>query len=126
MSNGLTCAYCREPLPEEVGPNHGFCRCPVCRRILFVKERLLGMRVGADSVHASFALWFMLMVFLIAIALLGWAISSRALLLPWGACFTLCSGVYFIRDGCLSVVTKVNRLMGQVTTGTEAVVWGGS
>jgi hypothetical protein len=125
MSDGLKCAYCREPLPEEVERNHGFYRCPTCRRILLVRDRLIGLKLGEEASPAYVVLLglvggcYVLVGLLVVARLTSFLTGHVATMLA-----VLTTGLCLEYDGWLSVRTRISRAGGHLRFGRLAVRWG--
>jgi len=121
----LVCSYCRSPLPPQVRPNSGLWRCPKCRRVMLVHDRIARMVLGEDRVVEA---W------IVPLAITG----PIALLVLFGAPFTgsglfaipacLCCAAFFgywAYDGYLGIVTRMHRFAGLGASRGRAAVYSG-
>lgn len=122
----LRCAHCREPLPDSIRPNSGLCRCPTCRRLLLVKDRLLGIPLAKGNVASVTKLVMLLcpITCLVAAPLLFYADDASLALI----CLCLCMAVMGAAlgyDGWLSLATgRDTDPMGCRADGFDAIVLG--
>ena len=100
----LLCAHCREPLPDSIGPNSGLCRCSSCRRVLLVRERVLGIRLAKGGVLPLVYLVMLLCpaVALVSAPLLAYSTEAYMAVLM---CCVCAMGTALAHDGWLSVRT---------------------